>query len=450
MLVAAICCLLLLAGCGPERSGTDPEQLADEAQNIALAYAGDQDINVARAQIDALDVPNPKQWFLLFVEDAIVEGGDPNSIAALVSLADALGLRSTAITDYARLNNLLDDADGGEAEAIVIVSTPAAIAETGSSAGSDDSAATDDAADDATTEGSVQDDTSAENTEEEPAEEPAADATEEADDVALLTPTETPESAPSLLADTALNVRRGPSLLYDIVGGLQPGEQLNIVGKNGAGDWWQVILPGEVEGWVYSALVRAEGDVNQVAVIDDIPPPPEPTAAPEPAPAPAEEEVVEEPGEEPVDEEAPPPSDQPHFTLVKTRLWEKAENDGCAGKHLLRIHVLDANGNRLNGVALQGIYIGEILVTGSQGKGDGIIEYDLHGSGEGFRVIRDADGREATSDGAEGFTTRSVDIPHETLIGAGYCTNTTDCDIFYGSWGCQGHHSWEAEFRRNY
>ena len=71
---------------------------------------------------------------------------------------------------------------------------------------------------------------------------------------------------------------------------------------------------------------------------------------------------------------------------------------------------------RINGVRLQGIYTGEILVTGSQGKGDGVIEYDLYGTGEGFRVTQNDDGRPATSDAAEGFTTKSLDIPVPTLI----------------------------------
>ena len=136
--------------------------------------------------------------------------------------------------------------------------------------------------------------------------------------------------------------------------------------------------------------------------------------------------------------------------LVSRRLWNKDENDGCVGKHLLRVHVLDANSNRINGIRLKGIYTGEEFVTGDQGKGDGIIEFDLHGSGEGFTVIKNNDGRDATSDRAEGFTTRSVDIDKPTLIAAGYCTNDEDCQIFYNSWGCQGHHSWEAIFKRNY
>jgi hypothetical protein len=131
-------------------------------------------------------------------------------------------------------------------------------------------------------------------------------------------------------------------------------------------------------------------------------------------------------------------------------MWNKQENGDCRGQHLLRINVIDANGVRLNGVRLKGLYTGEEIVTGSQGKGDGVIEYDLYGSGEGFVVIKNDDGREVDSDRAEGFTTQSRDIPKDLLIATGYCTNDADCQIFYDSWGCNGHHSWEATFQRNY
>ena len=37
-------CVLLLVGCGPERSGVNSEQLETEAVRIAAEYAGDGDI----------------------------------------------------------------------------------------------------------------------------------------------------------------------------------------------------------------------------------------------------------------------------------------------------------------------------------------------------------------------------------------------------------------------
>lgn len=261
-------------------------------------------------------------------------------------------------------------------------------------------------------------------------------------------------------ASDLLNVRGGPGTNYNLTGSLQKDEQAQIVGKNPAGDWWQIQLANGQQGWVLGQLVQTRGDTATVAVATDIPA--APVAAPAPATvaeAPAPEAAPEEASpqeaapEEAAAEEAPPPADPnapPYFTLVSKRLWNKEENDGCVGKHLLRINVLDANGVRINGVRLKGIYTGHELVTGDQGKGDGVIEFDLHGAGEGFTVIRNDDGREAGSDRAEGFTTRSIDIDQATLIATGYCTNDDDCRIFYDSWGCHGHHSWEATFQRNY
>ena len=256
-----------------------------------------------------------------------------------------------------------------------------------------------------------------------------------------------PVTNPQVVASSALNVRSGPGTDYPIIAALQQGEIANITGKNTNGDWWEIALANGQTGWVFGSLVTTAGDTTGVAVAANIPAPP-PTATPAPAPPPAATTAPAEPAATAAP--AVDPNAAPHFTLVSRRLWNKDENDGCVGKHLLRVHVLDANSNRINGIRLKGIYTGEEFVTGDQGKGDGIIEFDLHGSGEGFTVIKNNDGRDATSDRAEGFTTRSVDIDKPTLIAAGYCTNDEDCQIFYNSWGCQGHHSWEAIFKRNY
>ncbi len=258
-----------------------------------------------------------------------------------------------------------------------------------------------------------------------------------------------------------VNVRNGPGVDYPVVDSLDPGEAAAITGKSSAGDWWQVALGDGQAGWVMSQLVATSGDTSSVTVPADIPTPP-PTATPAPiaaapagdaaAPA-AEASATAAPAEDANATPAPPaasPSDKPYFKLVASRMWAKSENGDCRGQHLLRINVTDANGVRLNGVRLKGIYTGEEIVTGSQGKGDGIIEYDLYGTGEGFTVIKNDDGRDADSDRAEGFTTQSRDISKELLIAGGYCTNDADCQIFYDSWGCNGHHSWEATFQRNY
>ena len=154
----------------------------------------------------------------------------------------------------------------------------------------------------------------------------------------------------------------------------------------------------------------------------------------------------------------PPAADGPDFVVTERRLWDVYETGGqiqgdsviCGEKRELHVYVVDANGNKLNGVAVQAIYgAQEIFVTGDQGKGEGKVEFVL-GAGQGVRVIRDADGREVTSESAEGMTTHSPEIPDEILIGAKYCTDKASCDRFNYSAGCWGHHSWTVTFKRKY
>lgn len=437
--------LIFLAGCGPEQNSAGNGDPAEQTLEIARTYATSGDIETARRQLGELDVANGNQWLVYVAESAVAENSDPATTQALVQLAHDLGLESAELAEYARGNGEPEAAAVIQANQAVDITPPAALVPTAT--------AMEEAAVAGVTEATAADATVADAS---AAEAVAADNTDAVTETAAITetaalpePTQspTPASAPAVRATLSMNVRNGPGVEYGIVGALNGGEELVVTGKSPDGAWWQVELPDGVSGWVYGQLVEAVGSMDSVAVAANIPPAPQPTATvppaePEPAtPPPAEAEP------------APPaadPASTPHFTLVSRRLWSKEENGGCRGQHLLRIIVTDANGIRLNGVALQGIYIGEVLVTGDQGKGDGVIEYDLHGSGEGFFVLRNDDGRDVTSDRAEGFTTRSLDIPKDLLIQTGYCSDSADCDVFYSSFGCQGHHSYEAIFQRNY
>jgi uncharacterized protein YraI len=411
--------LLLLAACGPEPESVESDQLTAETLRIAADYQANGNLDQVQAQLQELQVANANQWLIYVTETTIQENGDAAAIAGLIGLLEALGLESVTVTQYAVQNNLLAAGQavtaGVQTDTQNGVMAPVATQQTlGESAASPQPSAT----------------------------------------AVWSTPTNPPapidllQAKPLAKATDLLNVRSGPGTGYDLAGALQEAETVEIIGKNPAGDWWQVQLANGQQGWVLGQLVTTTGDTVSIAVAAI---PPAPTTIPAPV-AVAEAPIAPAPETQPTapPTAAPNPNDIPHFTLISKRLWNKDENDGCVGKHLLRIQVLDANGNPLNGVRLRGIYTGEELVTGEQGKGDGIIEYDLYNNGEGFTVIRNNDGREATSDRSEGFTTRSVDIPTDLLIPAGYCTNQEDCQIFYDSWGCQGHHSWEAIFQRNY
>ncbi len=447
---------LFLAGCGPESSRNNQEELTATTQKIALDYQSHQNLGQATAELEALDVANFNQWLLFVTENAISGNPDTNVADALVLLATDLGLQSNLIRSYALQHNLVADAAVLEPAVVVNTPTPAVVAaapQTTSPSTSNDVGAAEKTANVVTDTTTVLSATVLTNTTELPV-------------AVMITPTLAPTAVlvPQVKASSDINVRSGPGTEYAVTSALVQSEIANITGKNPSSDWWEVLLPSGQQGWVYSPLVETAGDTTTVAVAANIPaPPPTFTPAPTAAPLPTAEAVA--PVTDPVatTEAAPPadaaptpqapaadPSAPPHFTLVSRRLWNKDENDGCVGKHLLRIHVLDANGGRINGVQLKGIYTGFDVVTGAQGKGDGVIEFDLHGSGEGFMVVKNNDGREATSDRAEGFTTRSRDIDTATLIATGYCSSEEDCQIFYNSYGCQGHHSWEAIFQRNY
>jgi uncharacterized protein YraI len=417
LLVALLClCGLLAAACGPESSATDEAQLRAAAERIALEYQAGGNLEQARSQLNGLAVANSAQWLLFVTESGIEANGEANTLAALVELTDALGLESATITNYAARYNLLPTPTPLPTEPVAVVlndvQNRAALATIA------------------------------------PVTLITTAVTMGVTPTLAVTPTIPTVSKPQAKAADAINVRSGPGTAYNLAGGLQRDEVVDIIGKNPAGDWWQVQLASGTQGWVLGSLVQTLGDLSSVAVAANIPSPPVAVAAApvEAAPAP----VADTPTPGPTAAPTPDPNAAPHFTLVSRRLWSKEENGDCRGQHLLRIHVLDANGARLNGVLLKGIYIGHEIFSGSQGKGDGVVEYDLHGSGEGFMIIRNNDGRDATSDRAEGFTTRSLDIDEATLIQAGYCSNHETCQIFYSSYGCQGHHSWEAIFKRNY
>ncbi len=441
---------------GSANKSVDMPGAEEQTNAIARDFATDSDLEKARAAVAALDTANPGQWLIFMTENAVADAArDPAQTQALVRLTLALGYQESSIVGYARANGLADTAgvltgSKAAADAATVaaamaapvpdaqpvaaaasaVAAPAVVAP----AGAETAAAPLSAAIAPT----------------------SAETSLLATGPAASNPVAEPTAAPALATSNELiNLRLGPGLDYGLAGSLAPAETAAIVGKNSSGEWWQVRTNSGASAWVYGQLVTASGSAESVPVVTDIPPAPTlapapvaEVAAPDAAPA---EPAATAPAADPAPAApAASPSDQPTFTMVEHRLWSKEENGTCKGQHLLRIIVVDANNNPLNGVTLQGIYTGAILVTGSQGKGEGRIEYDLYGTGEGFRVLKDVDGRDAISDNAEGFTTKSLDIDQATLIGAGYCTNDADCQQFFNSYGCTGHHSWEAKFQRNF
>ncbi len=445
VLLLLVVASVLLAACGPAQAASNNEQMRAETARIAQQFQSDQDLATARAALDRLDVANPHQWLMLQTEELIASQADPALAAALVDLTEALDIQSAAIRAYAIQQGLSEPEPTFEP-------APAEPAVLPSAAGQAAQAAA-----------------------ETPVSEAVPTATSTAVTLATLPtatpatallatlPTVTPQPAvpamPQGKATGLINVRSGPGTEFDTVAALSPDEAAEIVGKNPAGDWWQIAVANGTTGWVFGQLLQTSGDLSSVAVASDIPTPPPATEAPV-AEAPATEApATEAPAGQPTDQ-ATPVTEGPDFRVTNIRLWDVYENGGtldgptvtCGEKRQLVAVVLDANGSPINGVAVKGLLgAQEIIVTGSQGKGDGQAEFVL-GGGQYLTVLKDVDGRAVTSDTAYGLTTDPHDIPIDTLIAAQYCTDQAQCNTWVNAPypPCRGHYSWTVTFQRKY
>lgn len=110
------------------------------------------------------------------------------------------------------------------------------------------------------------------------------------------TDTPAPQQAKAVITNAQANVRTGPGTNYTVAGTLERGAEFEIVGKNPAGDWFQLCCLNGQNVWIAGFLVDTSGPVDGVAVAADIPAPP-PTAPPAPTatPAPAQPTPVPAP-----------------------------------------------------------------------------------------------------------------------------------------------------------
>jgi uncharacterized protein YraI len=465
---------LALTACGPER-GESQATLTDQVVTIAQGYSQSGDLGRARAELETLDVANPTQFLIFLAEDQVRGAPDAADTAALARLALALGLQSKPLVDYAVANGLL--ADTAAPAPIAQLEAGAQGLQPVASAQQTPTVVTIESTGPVVQLQPAPDETAAPQAEAIGTTAPLSDTLPSGSDAGAAPAVELPTATlaatpipnPRVQASNSLNVRSGPGTAYPVVAALNTGEQADIVAKNPGGDWWQVTLSNGTQGWVYGPLVQTSGDTSAIAVAANIPDaPPTPTPAPVAAApetpaeqAPADQPPAEQPPAEAPAEPAPaaPPADGPDFVVIERRLWNVEETGGrvdaagsviCGEKRELWVNVVDVNGVQLNGVHVQAIYGNkEIYVTGDQGKGPGKVEFVL-GQGQGVRVVRDNDGREVTSQDAEGMITKSWEIPQETLIGSGYCRDKESCDKFNYSAGCYGHHSWTVTFQRRY
>jgi len=98
------------------------------------------------------------------------------------------------------------------------------------------------------------------------------------------TPVSTDTPLPPVVLRINANVRTGPGTLYPIKTVLTAGTQVEILGRNHAGDWLVIKLIENERGWIAVSAVQAGFDVEGLPEISAPPPPtqaPSPTAIPQ-------------------------------------------------------------------------------------------------------------------------------------------------------------------------
>ncbi len=174
-------------------------------------------------------------------------------------------------------------------------------------------------------------------------------------------PTETPVPAPqqakAVITNALANARTGPGTGYALAGTVERGAEFDIVGKNPAGDWYQICCLNGQTVWVADFLVDTSGPVDAVAVAADIPAPP-PTVPP--APVPAATTAPAAPAE-------PTPVPAPAFTVQKGDFVEPRPNSSP---------LITFFGTLCKQVCPQGGGVGgyKLIVDGPQGRSETVFE----------------------------------------------------------------------------
>lgn len=110
---------------------------------------------------------------------------------------------------------------------------------------------------------------------------------------ALATPlpaaTATPQGVVATITRAIQNVRSGPGLSYDVIGQLNQGEQVQVIGANTDFSWLVIQFRGQ-QGWISRAILDTFGDLNTLPIVQ---PPPTPTPLPSPTVPPLPDIVID-------------------------------------------------------------------------------------------------------------------------------------------------------------
>ena len=437
--------LVMLAACGaPSRSPSPQER---EAQVLAIAndYATTRDLARAQARLEQLALPNSRQYVALLAEQYIREARDSEQVTNLARLARDLGVLTEVIIRYST-TAFPEPTESSSAEAMKAASpdnTSQPVEVT-----TEMSAEAETASGPTATPGAILVAAAATDT---PT--PTETATEVPPTDTPIPPTATPVPpspiptpipSPFALANTDANVRLGPGTTYQVMGALKKGTQVQIVGRNPAGDWWQICCVNGKQGWVAASVVEEGGRLQDVKVAANIPPSPTPTPR-----------ATSTPQTPPTPTEAPRPSVAYRVKSLRLRPINQDAQRCNAGDHYIMALVVDPAGNRLDGVRVREIYSGQVQIAGAQGKGPGRVEFDIYRGGGGQLDVVD-EGGNRLSDVTRGM---SADWPDFDLIrDAGYCTckphpDEATCKAELESHQylfAVGHYVYEVVFERTY
>ncbi len=257
-------------------------------------------------------------------------------------------------------------------------------------------------------------------------------------------PTPTPEGPAAIVEAKTLNVRAGPGIGHPVIASAKKGDRLAVTGHNGNLTWLEIVTPGGRKGWVSASLVRPNAAAKEVGPAASIPTPPPapPTSVPASPPPPAG------------------PATPALAYVVKSLRLRPIGHDiqGCDwGGHSIFVTVIDRAGNPLDGVRVHEVFTGVIHVTGSQGKGSGLAEYDIYAGGGGggqLDIVDEAGNR--IGELSRGMSAGWPDI--DLMWDAGYCSckphadrASCEADLLNHTYSfAWGHYVYEVIFQRTH
>ncbi len=97
-------------------------------------------------------------------------------------------------------------------------------------------------------------------------------------------PPPTPAPVLAKITERTANVRSGPGKTFKVISQLKKDNQITLVARNEAGDWFQVNVAGATQpGWIAREVLEiTSGDPNSLSVSGTSTPTPKPTAPPAP------------------------------------------------------------------------------------------------------------------------------------------------------------------------